>query len=564
MRNGLVTLVVGAVLLGSIGPAAAAGAVGSAGAAPSAGAADAADGRANATALPPGETVVDEVTPRNATDWYAVDLDAGDVLRVVGSDGMGEVRFSIHGPDGAELDAREAGTNRAAVGVVAETDGTYYVRATTTESGLGGTYDLTAAVGSDDAEGVDDRSAATPVDGGFADATLVEDEEDWYAVEADAGDLVTASVRRTDAGETDLGQGFVVEVVSPSGERVGRVGADGAYNRRTAGTELVDASVDAAYQHAVADTDGTYYVRVVPVDAAEETVEGFVEYDVGVHARSPTRLAVDESVDGSIPAALDARGVYALDVNGTETLRVTAEGQSGGEFVVSVGAPNGSTVASASVANATTLETVVGTEGPAYVVTRIPVDGGAEGVDYTLSAGVPGRPAENASDDPTANGTDDNGTATPGPDANGTATPGADGSDGGGDGSAPSDGGGNDTGSDDGAGDGDDAGSDDDAESNDDGGAANVSDDDGTATPAATDAPNATTAPPTATATTTETNASAAGRVDEAATERAGAAGDPLTGSMLDGASDVTADGFHPLVAAFALLVGAVALLARR
>ncbi|ESP89654.1 hypothetical protein [Candidatus Halobonum tyrrellensis] len=614
MRIGLLTLVVGVVLAGSVVPtAAAAGAGGTNALAPGAGAvgtADAADGMANATAVESGEEVTGRVTPADRANWYAVEADAGDLLRVVGSDGMGEVRFSLVGPDGEELDAGEATANRAAIGAVADTDGTHYVRASTPADGLGGAYDFTVAVGTDDATEPDDDAGSAPAvdDGDRVEATLAEGDEDWYAVEADAGDLLTAAAVRTDGGGTDVGQGFRLDVVAPDGERVGLVDdADDAFNRRTSGVDVGDDSADTAFQRAVADTDGTYYVRVVPVADDGGTVEGFVDYELVAHARTPTPLAANESVDASFAASTDAHGAYTFDANASETLRVTAESAESG-VVVSVLAPDGSSVARASVSGTATFDTSLGTDGPAYVVTRPSAGALGARTGYTLSVDAPDRPSEdeettpddggNATATPTgdADGTatpTGDGTATPDNDANGTATP----SDG--DETTPDDGNGTATPTDDGDAtatpDGDDG------TATPTGGANGTDDGNATATPAAggdgaaaggssgsddddggdsddsdasytkrPDDAGTATATPTATATATATatrTPTATATATPDADERAGGAAaqqGSVAADGLRGATGASGNGLGPLLAVVTLVVGSVALMVRR
>jgi len=224
------------------------------------------DGRERATSLEGGGSYDGlSIHTRDDQDYFAVDVDAGAIVEV-------ETTFSHAGGD---LDVRlvdESGSTLAgsisvsddeAFTHAVETDGTYYV-VVYGYSGAQNDYDISVDVAEasefgDRFEPNDDPANATELDGGSADDLGIDtaDDEDYFAVDADSGDLVTAETMFAHRdGDIDM------EILSPSGEVVAR------------SLSITD---DERVDH-VAETNGTYYVVVYGYDGATN------DYDVALNA----------------------------------------------------------------------------------------------------------------------------------------------------------------------------------------------------------------------------------------------------------------------------------------
>ena len=101
---------------------------------------------ADATALALGETVGDSVGPDDEVDWYAVDLDAGQGVRVTGTDEASDTTLTAYGPpaddpetvERSDLDGIDSGDltiiEETLLEFTAEENGTYYFAVTDDEN----------------------------------------------------------------------------------------------------------------------------------------------------------------------------------------------------------------------------------------------------------------------------------------------------------------------------------------------------------------------------------------------------------------------------------------------
>ncbi|WP_237561149.1 PGF-CTERM sorting domain-containing protein [Halococcus sediminicola] len=241
------------------------------------------DTRESATPIEKGQFVEGTV---NATDedWLAFDAEAGHAIRVTGGVGAEYPALTLYGPDGDELGSGTAGgtANMVEVGTTAPETGTYYLQISY-EDEYEARYGVAVATGTADRfEANDDRGNAVAIEPGSShDATLLAGEDDWFAVEADVGENVTASAELTNTGG-EVSQNIRTELYSPDGDRVGEVGAnvgmESGPSNRTYGPEIGYKPI--ASQHHVASESGTYYVRVSPAESG--SVAGFVGYQLSV------------------------------------------------------------------------------------------------------------------------------------------------------------------------------------------------------------------------------------------------------------------------------------------
>ncbi|PSP81402.1 hypothetical protein BRC81_00110 [Halobacteriales archaeon QS_1_68_20] len=121
---------------------------------------------------------------------------------------------------------------------------------------------------------------------------LAQNENDWYTIDLESGQELTVTVQHHNR-HVEAGNGIVVEVFDADGNVVGRL--DGAATRTG---HDVSAGYETASQTVVAETNGTYYVRVTGYDPRGGVgFSGFSEYEVsftvsqsGDATPTPTRV----------------------------------------------------------------------------------------------------------------------------------------------------------------------------------------------------------------------------------------------------------------------------------
>lgn len=226
-----------------------------------------------------------------ATDRYEFTVRAGQAIRIVHhSVDVDDVNLTLYGPDGDVLaEDSTRGHYRHTLGAIAETNGTYAVEV---ESATTDSADYAVSIETRDPDQVDpyepeandDRDSALEVDTS-ADSIrgiLAEDEADWYAIDLDEGDRIdtTLSHRRVGAGNGtipfDVGNGMAIEIVDGEGQSVGQ------HNSSAASTGDDWSEYRDARQTAVADSSGTYYVRIENTSS----MDGFAAYELTVDVSS--------------------------------------------------------------------------------------------------------------------------------------------------------------------------------------------------------------------------------------------------------------------------------------
>ena len=223
------------------------------------------------------------------TRRFEFEVNDGEAVRVTLPGGTGDVRYTLYGPDGEEIDGGVPSSDARAIGGVADASGTYYVEATAPEYDALGPYRFRVTTSADDTyAGNDDRASAASVPSGEGiRGTLFEGEDDWYAVELTEGRTYLASFQLTDS-DTQLGNNVRIEMYDENGERVtptdesGPAATEKGIENRYWGEQAVEP-----------DVSGTYYVRLTGADEPG-SFDGYEEYDLTVAAVTTPDVGDDE------------------------------------------------------------------------------------------------------------------------------------------------------------------------------------------------------------------------------------------------------------------------------
>ena len=263
------------------------------------------DNRSNADRISTGSSVTGSGFINGSdVDWYAFNVTAGNAFNVAHSGPA--VNVSVYDPAGNLIRSESPGTpDTWSVGGVADQSGTYYVRVN--QNGAF-SYGITIKTASPDQfEQNDDQSAAASIEPNQQlDPDLFAGEQDWYAVEADSGQNVTAVVERL-SGALDPGQNLRVDIFNEDGELVSEPISNESFRVSGENKTIYSGGTDAGEiaKVNVPDTQsGTYYVRISGV----EDLSGFIDYalttntgettaapDGGENTTSPTASVVFEN-----------------------------------------------------------------------------------------------------------------------------------------------------------------------------------------------------------------------------------------------------------------------------
>ncbi|MEA5389224.1 hypothetical protein VB773_20145 [Haloarculaceae archaeon H-GB2-1] len=225
-----------------------------------------------------------KLTENDSTHWYCFETTREQAIRLVGYVAPG--RLIVLNPSNETLlDQPRGGHEPLASGVIADETGTYYVGL---QRGTGASdvwydtqYLYTLSTAEQDPAGENDRldSALSLRSGQTIHDTRAEGDSDWFAVSADAGDIINASLRVPFGDSGTYGNNIGIELYAPNGTRIGEIGRSkraGTLSNQTfitLGRGLVTAT-----QRATVDQTGTYYVHVTNV-----SVEGYTEYNLTVN-----------------------------------------------------------------------------------------------------------------------------------------------------------------------------------------------------------------------------------------------------------------------------------------
>ena len=293
-----------------------------------------------------GGSATGEITPlvngRRDHDWFAVELEAGETYRV-------EVRSST--VYGTLFDAALAGIYDANGRFIAgtrddngghpatwdslkhftpETSGTYYVAATTGTKSADtktGTYTVMVDKKDDYAASVE-TTGKVAVDGSATGKIDNPIDEDWFAVELEAGKVYRIEVKGAGTGDGTLADPVLSGVRDAHGNRIqGTFDNDGGEGRNslkifipeTSGTYYVGASAG-SFADPLPYVTGSYTVAV------EE-----VKDDYAASVATTGRVTVGGSATGEITTLAGRRDHdwFAVELEAGETYRIEVNGGSG-------------------------------------------------------------------------------------------------------------------------------------------------------------------------------------------------------------------------------------------
>ena len=279
------------------------------------------------------------ITDRDV-DFFSFEATAGEAINVYSQasfyppdyrGGFTPSTVMLYGPDGEVIDRIDTVSGDVfTAGGVAEETGTYYFRVNSSDSYDGSVaYDFGFEVADPDPfEPNDELDAATPIKPGErVEGALVDGERDVFAVEADAGENVTASVEVGDL-PTDNPGNVAIDVLAPDGERLNEPTEDDV-GRPANRTDLSGATVkDVATVSATVEEAGTYYLRVQGAYGSDPTIGigGFVPYtlDADVSGGEPTNTieitGTGPVVDYTFAAADVSPGERADIEDGTDRI----------------------------------------------------------------------------------------------------------------------------------------------------------------------------------------------------------------------------------------------------
>ncbi|EMA48285.1 pre-peptidase [Halococcus morrhuae DSM 1307] len=229
------------------------------------------DERADAMELPE-RTFVKADTKDTDDDWYKFEANAGEAIRVTGGFGAEYPTVTLHGPNGELGTGTSGGTEDAAIiGAVAPEDGTYYLEVTH-DTGYEARYSVAVATAAQDEFERGEQGATVVEPGKTYNATLFEQREDVFAIEASAGETITTTARITDPG-AEFGQNVAVSLFDGDGNRLDP--ESGRNHTNTFATETT------SEQQFTVPESGTYYVHVASARSVVG-VTGFTGYELTV------------------------------------------------------------------------------------------------------------------------------------------------------------------------------------------------------------------------------------------------------------------------------------------
>jgi len=222
---------------------------------------------------PGNNSVVEEATPidlpteadgqlseEGAEDWYSFEAEKGEAIKIEVSSTVSP-NITLYGPDDNVIYSPNASANTIATGAIAEKTGTYYIRLAGTSSAPDDYHLLVDTAEPDSFEPNEDRDSAVRIEPGEVGGIVAEGDEDWFAIEATAGERINTTVELGDDGFAAIGEDLQVDLYTSDGSQIGEITAEeptsGPVNRT-----FYQPQVPTATQTAIAEETGIYYVRV--------------------------------------------------------------------------------------------------------------------------------------------------------------------------------------------------------------------------------------------------------------------------------------------------------------
>jgi hypothetical protein len=334
-------------------------------------------------------------------DWFAVTAAAGESINVTGSRpsaNTGNYVLRIANGGGSTLDSEFISPGElSSISTTVQTSGTYYIEV----DGDSGTYTADVSVAGETLGLPNDRfetnenfaEAVAVTPGIFNDLAMVDDDLDYFAIEADSGERIDASVLFDNADNN-----LTLQLFNP-------------------GQTLVAESATAANEESISFTatqSGTHYLRVsgepnaVGLYVLQASVVGSIDVTLGPGADS---LGPGNTVTYDVVLTNAATDVGSFDftaetgntsvvtltgasaVNGTESVTVAPDGSSVTVNVTNASIVGGSTVVIAQVTAQGNLEgsTTVSFNGTPVVRTTTDVEypvSSSQGTSVTVVGGV--------------------------------------------------------------------------------------------------------------------------------------------------------------------------------
>ena len=296
---------------------------------------DVGDSVGTATTLTIGTRFEGNLLKRGDEDWFEVELSAGDryVFKLQGAaTGGGTLKdpyLELRDASGTLVDSDDNGSwqNDSVISYQVQTSGRYYLVAKTLDLQETGTYQITTRAPDDHGSTIGqatDISLNEIVDGaiqwadgrfgGKADKfvnTVVDRDEDWFAIDLSQDQVVTFSATPTQTGGLARA---LIEVLDPFGVPVGR--ADGKEVDDGTASVAIKATSAGTYNVRVVDgagTTGAYQLSVTPGDASDEDSSGAIAltFDASLEAFKVGKIGIAGDTDD-----------YQVSLNEGESYRI--------------------------------------------------------------------------------------------------------------------------------------------------------------------------------------------------------------------------------------------------
>jgi len=332
---------------------------------------DVGDGVGTGKAMELGESFVGNLLKRGDEDWFEVNLltDNRYVFKLqgaaTGGGTLADPYLELRSANGTLLSEDDNGSwqNDSVISYQSQTTGTYYLVAKTLDTDATGTYTFSTRAPDDHGSTI---GQATTInlnetvngeiqwsDGRFGgkankfENTVVDRDEDWFAIDLDAEQVVTFTATPTATGGLARA---LIEVVDPFATPIAR--GDGKEVDDGAAMATLKASSTGTYYARVIDgagTTGAYTLSVVPGDASDEDSvapinlsfnaenEAFRvgkigiagdedQYQIDLLANNTYRIEIVSARDGLVAPIEDSQLtlLWTADTNGAEAVAIEA------------------------------------------------------------------------------------------------------------------------------------------------------------------------------------------------------------------------------------------------
>ncbi len=253
---------------------------------------DVGDGVGTGKAMALGESFVGNLLKRGDEDWFEVNLAADNryVFKLqgaaTGGGTLADPYLELRSASGAVLDEDDNGSwqNDSVISYQAQTSGAYYLVAKTLDADATGTYTFSTRAPDDHGSTIGQATTISlndTVDGAIQwsdgrfggkaskfENTVVDRDEDWFAIDLEADQVVTFAATPTATGGLARA---LIEVLDPFATPIAR--GDGKEVDNGAAMATLKASATGTYHVRVVDgagTTGAYQLSVVPGDTSDE------------------------------------------------------------------------------------------------------------------------------------------------------------------------------------------------------------------------------------------------------------------------------------------------------